>query len=429
MRRKDVVSQSAVSSSIITIVRETDVFLLDSPSRNLARAGSRDDGHEVAGVEYVGDITEDDRYGKLKQMKRTLLSKCTMYANHFSLDMEWKTRDVNKSLWIEEEVVSRLERHLSNLEVHQKSSPKKHRRPALKGQSQRDLEEYEELFAHDERDLAHLRPKRGRKKNGRKKKGKNKKKGKRGKKNKKKNKKQGGRPNRPNNNGGVYDFGDQGVVGNTQHNNLFDDKNRRAVCLKPEDPYRTCYSRTDDPNSKLNKDYIDRSGYNFGIKLYKQSYTYVDPASIDPAYNTPLEPYTKPYTKSTERLVTDLIWLTLLQDDTKVDCDAQIAMEEATLKYLKGKIGGPNTFEPVCVFVKDSVYKKEKLLDGSGDDVESTVLALEITYVMKDSWIKKNQNNKCKPKDRAQCSSQVAMNSEIGKYCKRVVSIYDFGSM
>ena len=198
------------------------------------------------------------------------------------------------------------------------------------------------------------------------------------------------------------------------------------------DPYRTCYTRADDPNSKLSKDYIDRSGYNFGIKLSRQDYTYAGSASPDQSYNTPLKPYTKPYTKQTESRFTGLMWVTLLEDHTKVNCDARILFEEATLRYLKKNIGGPNSYEPVCVFVKDYAYAKQ-------DGVESSVLELEITYIIKDAWAKKNQRRlfephqenrelrgkrkQCKPKDRVQCSSQVATSSKPSESCKHKVSM------
>lgn len=383
--------------------------------------------------------------------------------------MEWETRDANDALGIEKEITARLERHLAQQDALLEPAKKQPARAILKGQSTRELEEededefdyeyeydyeLEEVLPPGDRDLSHLRGKarkrgkRGKRKNGRKKKGK--KRGKKGKKGKKK-KKQGGRYKFGNNNGGVYDFGTNGVVGNNQHNNLFNDNNRRAVCLQPADPYRTCFTRTDDPNSKLNVDYIDRSGYNFGVKLYRQEYTYVDPNYVDPAYNTPLEPYSKPYTKSTEKLITGTMWLTLLQDDTTVNCDAQISMEETTLKFLKDNIGGPNTYEPVCVFVKDSAYDKQELLDGSGDEVESTVLELEITYIAKTLWANNQRRDlsesemtehdwdedaemyneerrellgrRCRPQDRAQCSSQLAINSNFGQFCKRKVSL------
>lgn len=400
--------------------------------RRLSRAGSRDDGHahEVIDVEFVGDVDVDERY-----------------------DMEWETYDVNEALEMEEEITAQLERHLQEKNTKIDTVQRQPNTVILKGQSKRELEEDEEdldydyevdeLLDTDGRDLSHLRGK-ARKRNKRKKgKKRGKKKGKRGNKRGKKNKnkkKQGGRLKNPSKkNGGVYIYGNNGVVGNNQHNNLFNDNNRRPVCLEPADPYRTCYTRADDPNSKLNRDYIDRSGYNFGVKLYKQGYTYVDPKSLDPAYNTPLEPYTKPYTKPTEKLLVGTMWLTMLQDDTKVDCDAQISIEETTLKYLKENVGGPNTFEPICVFVKDSTYEKQELLDGSEDEVEVTVLELDITYVVKNSWVQENRrelgegfvaeddhederelmNSRCRPQDRAKCSSQFAINSKIGQFCKR----------
>jgi hypothetical protein len=400
--------------------------------------------------------------------------------------MEWEPQDINKALALGiQPQVAQSERRLTKRD----GAPK-----PLKGQSRRDLEEddedeyeyeydyeLEELLDTNGRDLSHLRGKARKRVKRRKKTTKRtkrwkkttkrykkkttkrwKKKGKKNSKNNKK-KKQGGRYkngqnnnnnnwyNNNNNNGGVYDFGTNGVIGNNLHNNLFNDNNRRPVCLQPPDPYRTCYTRTDDPNSKLNVDYIDRSGYNFGVKLYKQQYTYVDPDDVDPAYNTPLEPYARPYTKSNEQLVSGTMWLTLLQDGTTVNCDAQISMEEAVLEYLKDSVGGPFTYEPVCAFVKDWAYDSQKVLDGSDDVVEVTVLEMEITYVVKDSWMGRNERDledeekewedleefehpneenrdllggRCTPLGHIMCGSQFSINSQYGQSCRRNVSFY-----
>jgi hypothetical protein len=122
-------------------------------------------------------------------------------------------------------------------------------------------------------------------------------------------------------------------------------------------------------------------------------------------------------------------------------------MEEAVLEYLKANVGGPSTYEPVCVFVKDSAYEKEDVLDGSGDTVESTVLELEVTYVMKDSYYQKTRrlgiteyeqegqemenqhenrelaSSRCGPQARAACQSATAINTPktFLQSCKRKV--------
>jgi hypothetical protein len=389
--------------------------------------------------------------------------------------MEWEIKDVNEVLGISDETTARLQRHLSSRGLGKKQRRKQTGNRILKGQASHEVEdredEYEYEYEYEDeynvdllpeaRALGHLKRKgnkRAWKKGKRAKRAKKGwKKGKRGKKGKKKGKYnnrpwkkgQGGGNNFYNQGGGVYDYGSNGVVSNTLHNNLFNDNNRRAVCLSPPDPYRTCYTRSEDPNSKLNRDYVDRSGYNFGVKLYKQGYTYVDPDAFDPAYNTPLEPYSKPYTASDEKLWTGSMWITLLQDDTNVNCNSMIAMEEATLKYLYENVGSRNTYEPVCVFVSDSAYDRQEALDGSGDVIESTVLRIEVTYVMKD-WFyndfralevdeegmeemdglgedhmdeRELVGTRCRPQDRARCSSQSAINTNVGQYCRRRVSI------
>ncbi|KAL7522095.1 hypothetical protein ACHAWX_006780 [Stephanocyclus meneghinianus] len=424
--------------------------------RHLA-TGSRDDGHEIMDAKHVDDGVEQETYGVEWEFKNT-------------------SHPLMANLGLGDEVTVRLERHLSEQVIQETSLPKKSSRGILKGQSNSDLEEeqdadeyeYDEVILPESRGLAKA-GKRARKNRGKaKKKKKNgKKKGKKGNnkgkyKNKANNlKKQAGKYKNSNNyqnnddyfydDDGVFNFGDNGVVGNTQHNNLFNDNNRRAICLQPPDPYRTCFQRAEDPNNKLNKNYIDRSGYNFGIKLYRQGYTYVQPYYSDPAYNTPLEPYSKPYTTADETLYSTTMWLTLLQDNTNVNCAAQIDIEEATLKFLYDNVGSPSTFKPVCVFVKNSAYDQQETLDGSGDRIESTVLALDITFVMNKSF--KNQRNRelgsnerveeapsskqeandedvndhqdrelagrrCRPQDRAICSSQVAINSRLGQSCR-----------
>ncbi|KAL3801940.1 hypothetical protein HJC23_010284, partial [Cyclotella cryptica] len=225
-----------------------------SPGRHLS-TGSRDDGHAIMDADYVDDDFEDESYG-----------------------IEWEFQDkgdagkYNFGLGVE--MTAQLERHLTEQVLQENSRPKVLNRGILKGQSNNEFEEeevdeyeYEEVMLPESRVLGKAgkgaRRYRGKakKKNGKKKGKKGNKKGKY--KNKKnKNKKQAGMYKNGNNynssegyydNNGVFIFGTNGVVGNTIHNNLFNDNNRRAVCIQPSDPYRTCFQRAKDPNNKLNK--------------------------------------------------------------------------------------------------------------------------------------------------------------------------------
>lgn len=216
-------------------------------------------------------------------------------------------------------------------------------------------------------------------------------------------------------------------------------KRQRYVCTRKPDPYRTCFQRAVDPYSGVYRDTIARNRYNYGVKLYKQGYTWY-PSKGKGSVPPPVKPYRRPYTRSNEELVSDLMWIPLLQDDTKVDCDSMIQFEEAALTYLADNVGDEYTFQPMCVFVQDSAYHEQDVIGDSGDMVMSTVLEVEVTYVVQrgaQRWtrgleeevefaagddekeLERDLIARCTSIDKAQCCSQSAINGDIGKYCQK----------
>jgi hypothetical protein len=87
------------------------------------------------------------------------------------------------------------------------------------------------------------------------------------------------------------------------------------LCLSnPEDVYRTCFQRAKDPSNNLTQDTILRDEYNSGS----------------------IAPYIEPYVTSDEELTFGTIYLSTVRDDnTTLNCNEKIRLEEISLMWLK----------------------------------------------------------------------------------------------
>ena len=218
-------------------------------------------------------------------------------------------------------------------------------------------------------------------------------------------------------------------------------------CLPKPDPYRTCFQRAVDPYSGLDEDTVDRKRYNQGAKMWRQGKRWTPPSKGTYYYDeVPLKPYSRPYTRASERLIKGTMHLALLQDSTNVNCNNMIQIEELTLNFLADNIGSEQTFQPVCVFTKNDAHDKQEVPDSNGKQSESNTLELEITYIQKSGAgrnyraldseensemetdiessvqderdLRKKNRNRCTAEEKALCCSQNAINDDTGAYCE-----------
>ena len=163
------------------------------------------------------------------------------------------------------------------------------------------------------------------------------------------------------------------------------------------------------------------------------------------SYDTIVHTKLPPYTARNERLVSDTIYLSLLQDDTPMNCNTIKQMEEYTLSYLADNIGGSG-FQPACVQVMDAAHdaskvqqvynykdmhknvfndgKQKKKDKGKRDEtIESTTLILLVTYVEKLGHQKSlRSSGQYTTLEKARCCSQNAINhkpgsANLGQFC------------
>ena len=223
-------------------------------------------------------------------------------------------------------------------------------------------------------------------------------------------------------------------------------KNTGIGCLQQQTPYRTCIDRQSNRESII--------------------HTYIPP-----------------YTSPSEQLINGQVYLSLLQDDTPVNCTTIEQFEEYTLSYLIDNIGYNRKFDVVCLQVDDRGYDRSgiQIVDNdssrnrkenvftrklSREVIKSNTLRLHVTYVEKniedttntrpqqqdigeeeevwfnvDSTVEKIyqddeelqqlhaqgrslQTNagadECTPIQRALCCTQHSINNERGEWCSKL---------
>lgn len=101
------------------------------------------------------------------------------------------------------------------------------------------------------------------------------------------------------------------------------------ICLtNPEDMYRTCFQRSEDPSNELTADTILRNDYNIGAHMHERGKKITGPSYI--------KPYTPPYVGPDEELTYGSVYLSMVKDDnTTLACDDKLDLEEITLEWLK----------------------------------------------------------------------------------------------
>ena len=154
------------------------------------------------------------------------------------------------------------------------------------------------------------------------------------------------------------------------------------------------------------------------------------------SYDTITHTNLQPFTARNERLMSDIIYLSLLQDSTSMNANSVEQLEEYTLSFLADNIGGRG-FEPACVQIMDRSYdttKVQNIIKGlrnsknvfehddknAVDSIESNTLKLQVTYVEKLGPMNRSAGS-CLPIDKALCCSQKVINNAnhktIGQYC------------
>jgi len=141
-------------------------------------------------------------------------------------------------------------------------------------------------------------------------------------------------------------------------------KNTGVGCLQQPTPYRTCIDR------QSNRETI-------------------------------IHTYTPPYTSPSEQLISGEMYLSLLQDNTPVNCTTIQSIEEYTLSYLVDNIGGNRKFDVACVQVDDRGYDRSgiQIVKNDNDNsrrkknvfnrklqrevIKSNTLRLHVSYVEK----------------------------------------------
>jgi len=196
-----------------------------------------------------------------------------------------------------------------------------------------------------------------------------------------------------------------------------------------------------------------------GSKGGKVGKTCLDRSASDHfTFYTIVHDYQMPHMAPSETIASSDMYLALLQDDTEVNPNTIQEIEKLTLGYLAENIGG-ELFEPVCVEVIDNAYDKQVVPESNKmkpaekpirklaqEFVESTVLQLEVSYILKGQQPRSDgeesaldaersktnetmesdqegqalKTSQCTPLKLAECCGQIAVNSNPGKFCQSV---------